>query len=173
MTTDAGATGDGPPEVTFRERFRPPLRWLLLVLAGMTAATTVLSIGDTPIERLGWATAPVVFLAVTGSLTVLQVRDGVIYTSRRAGGRGLPVEELVDRRLVTGAALREVTARLTPSFRLHCPPWYRLGVQLITLDDDGERVEHLYGVRDAAAFLEAIDTPPASVDHHRQRGVPI
>ena len=31
---------------------------------------------------------------VVAKLSVVQVRDGRIYTSRRAGGRGLPVEHL-------------------------------------------------------------------------------
>lgn len=161
-------------DVTFRERFRPPpARWLVAFLATMMVAATVLSIGDDLVSRLVYSSLPALFLLVFGPLTVVQVRDGRVYTSRRAGGRGLAIDDIVDRRSLTGPAVKEVRDRLTPSLRLHCPLWYRQGIQLITLDGAGEGIEHLYGVRDVGAFLDALDTPPRSVPHHTTRGVPI
>lgn len=157
----------------FRERMHPPWWCWVTVFVWVTLGAGVVGIGDTWLDAARNAAVVTLFLGAFSSLIVLQVTERDIVTARRAGGRRLPVDEVIDHRLVTGPALREVRNRLTPSFRLHCPLWYRCGVQLITLDDEGRRVEHLYGVRDAAGFLSAIGAPEGSVTHHEQRGVPL
>lgn len=164
---------DHGPEPVFRERMRPPSWCWLATVAGLTLVGRLSGFGDGWPDVAGVAAVVTLLLGLYASAIVLEVRDGAIVTARRAGGRRLPVTDIVDTRALTGRALREVRNRLTPSFRLHCPIWYRRGLQIVTLDADGERVEHLYGLHDAPGFLRAIGTPEGSVAHHDRRGVPV
>lgn len=169
-------SGTTEPRVTFRERMHPPWWCWPAAFVWIAGLAGLLGISD------GWPAAVrdgAVVTALLGgyaSLIVIQVHEGAIVTARRAGGRRLPITDIVHVRVLTGRALREVRNRLTPSLRLHCPIWYRLGVQIITLDDDGDRIEHLYGLHDASGFLRAIGATGPHVDghleHHHHRGVP-
>lgn len=171
---EPGATG---PRVTFRERMHPPWWCWPAAFAWITTIGLVLGFGDGWTDVAGFSAIATAFLGGYASLIVVQVRDGAIITARRAGGRRLPITDIVDVRVLTGRALREVRNRLTPSFRLHCPIWYRFGVQIITLDDDGQRIEHLYGIHDSVGFLRAIGATGPHLDghleHHHHRGVPL
>lgn len=146
---------------SFRERSRPPVVVVLLALAASVALTFALPIGYEGVwHQTATAVLPVVVLAGFTVLIVVEVRDGEVRWARRAGGVRLSLEQLVAVRVLHGRALREVRGRLTPSFRLHCPVWERVGVQLVALDDEGARVEHLVAVRDVAGFLAALERGP-------------
>lgn len=103
----------------------------------------------------------------------LWYRRGVQPITLDDEGRRVPIDRIVARRVLHGPALREVRNRLTPSFRLHCPIYERIGIQIVTVDDDGRRVEHLYAVRDHPAFLRATGAEDHSVEVQRERGVPV
>lgn len=155
--------GTSGQDRSFRERSRPPL-WVVLVgLVAFTAVTFVLPLEFEGIwHQLATAVLPVVLLLTFTVLIRVEVRDGEVLWARRAGGVRIPLDQLVAVRVVHGRALQEVRNRLTPSLRLHCPIWERVGVQLVALDDAGERVEHLVAVRDLPRFLTAIDRGPAA-----------
>lgn len=146
---------------SFRERSRPPLLVVLLGLAASVSITFALPVGYESVwHQTATAVLPVAFLAGFTVLIVVEVRDGEVRWARRAGGVRISPERLVAVRVLHGRALREVRRRLTPSLRLHCPVWERVGVQLVATDDEGRRVEHLVAVRDLSGFLRALEPGP-------------
>lgn len=158
---------------SFRERHTVPLWAIAVGLAWCTFVAWIVGVADTPLGLLVAGSLLPAFLVLYAIAMVVEVHDGDIVVGRRAGGRRVPIDRIVARRVLHGPALREVRNRLTPSFRLHCPIYERIGIQIVTVDDDGRRVEHLYAVRDHPAFLRATGAEDHSVEVQRERGVPV
>lgn len=151
----------GPPsDAQFRERTRPPWLWLGALLLFMFVVAEVLDLfGPDWWRSVLYGAIPTTGMAIYLGLVVTEVRSGVVSWARRGGGPQIPIDQLVAIRVLSGPAMRESRKRLTPSFRLHCPIWERVGIQLVREEEPGRRREYLIAVRDVPGFLAAIDRP--------------
>jgi hypothetical protein len=119
-------------QVAFRERSRPPSWVVAVVVVGFGALTVVLPLGyESTWHQVATALLPVLVLLGFTVLIHVEVRDGAVRWARRAGGVHIPFDRLV--------AVR---------------------VQLVALDDDGGRIEHLVAVRDLDGFLTVLGVGP-------------